>query len=495
MKNSKVRALVVLAAAVVVALVLVGSAIGTGEISVTRRAVTAADNSLTISVESTGDAGNIHGNANPWTSPVDPVSDFFWFNQPVRITDFALEDVGNGTPVFSAATWAIDFGSGYSQPTALTSPFILGYDGVYSIVATGTDSVLGDVTGTITPAFGVDQIPPVVDSTAVLPYYKGTPELTVSATDTLSGVENALFNADGEQSVSWQPTTSNPSVFSIDWPFTGQGLHTLGWSVFDNAGNMTSNSEQFYIDNEAPTTDSDALTLYNGPATIHLDATDNPTPPGASGVAATYYRVKSNNVFGAVTPGTTVNVTAPASSYATHTLEFWSVDEVGNVEATRSVDFRINSQHTITVEQPAYSSGTISPSAPALINLGASSATYLITPATGYHQVSSYVDGVSVGAIGSYTFTNVTASHVLSTWMTINTYTITPQKSNNNGTISPSGGQVVNYGGSKKFTMTPKSHYKISKVLVNGVNVGHPSSYTVSNVKQNTTIKVYFVHK
>ena len=46
-------------------------------------------------------------------------------------------------------------------------------------------------------------------------------------------------------------------------------------------------------------------------------------------------------------------------------------------------------------------------------------------PATNYHVADVLVDGVSVGALTSYTFTNVTANHTIAASFAIDTHTIT----------------------------------------------------------------------
>ena len=51
--------------------------------------------------------------------------------------------------------------------------------------------------------------------------------------------------------------------------------------------------------------------------------------------------------------------------------------------------------------------------------------TFTITPDASYHVADVLVDGVSVGAVTSYTFTNVTADHTIEASFAINTYTIT----------------------------------------------------------------------
>ena len=50
------------------------------------------------------------------------------------------------------------------------------------------------------------------------------------------------------------------------------------------------------------------------------------------------------------------------------------------------------------------------------------------------------VDGTSVGAAPSYTFTNVTANHTIAVTFAINTYTLTPSVgADGHGAITPAG--------------------------------------------------------
>ncbi|MDZ4170256.1 MAG: hypothetical protein U1E26_11480, partial [Coriobacteriia bacterium] len=60
------------------------------------------------------------------------------------------------------------------------------------------------------------------------------------------------------------------------------------------------------------------------------------------------------------------------------------------------------------------------------------------------------------------------------------------------GSIAPSGATTVAYGASRTFAITPASGYQIASVLVDGVSVGAPSTYTFSNVAANHTIAASF---
>jgi hypothetical protein len=71
----------------------------------------------------------------------------------------------------------------------------------------------------------------------------------------------------------------------------------------------------------------------------------------------------------------------------------------------------IPSSHTITAT--AGSGGTISPSGSVNVNAGANQ-TFTITPNRRYKIKDVKVDGVSQGAISTYTFYNVTANHTIS---------------------------------------------------------------------------------
>ena len=81
----------------------------------------------------------------------------------------------------------------------------------------------------------------------------------------------------------------------------------------------------------------------------------------------------------------------------------------------------VNSSHTIstsfaansyTITASAGVGGSITPSGSVSVNHGRNG-TFTITPSTGYVVSNVVVDGSSVGAVSSYTFSNVTSAHTI----------------------------------------------------------------------------------
>ena len=146
---------------------------------------------------------------------------------------------------------------------------------------------------------------------------------------------------------------------------------------------------------------------------------------------------------------------------------------------------------TFSITSSAGANGTISPNGINSVMAG-SGLTFTITPNSGYQVASVLVDGTSVGAAPSYTFSNVTSNHTISATFIGQPFTIT-SSAGPNGTISPSGLDVVNYGSSPTFTITPNFGYQVASVIVDGTSMGAVTSYTFSNVNSNHTITATFV--
>lgn len=143
---------------------------------------------------------------------------------------------------------------------------------------------------------------------------------------------------------------------------------------------------------------------------------------------------------------------------------------------------------TITASSDSHS--TITPSGIVSVLAGANQS-FTMSANAGYHIVAVYVDGVSQGAITSYTFNNVQSNHTISVTSSINIYTIAAS-AGSDGSISPSGSVNINYGESQSFTIAGNTGYHIVAVYVDGINQGTITSYTFSNVQSNHTITASF---
>jgi hypothetical protein len=143
-----------------------------------------------------------------------------------------------------------------------------------------------------------------------------------------------------------------------------------------------------------------------------------------------------------------------------------------------------------TITASAGTGGSISPSGSSSVASG-NSKTYTITANSGYKISDVTIDGASVGALSTYTFSNVKKAHTIKATFAVDSYTITAS-AGTGGSINPSGSTSVNSGSSKTFTITASSGYKIADVKVDGSSVGARSSYTFSNVTAAHTISVTF---
>jgi hypothetical protein len=227
--------------------------------------------------------------------------------------------------------------------------------------------------------------------------------------------------------------------------------------------------------------------------------------PAAPPTPALYTLTASAGSGGSITPSGSAVISegsnqsyaiAPAAGYkiAGVTVDGASVGAVAsytfsNIAANHIIaaTFAVNSY---TLSASAGAGGTISPAGTATVNSGVSQ-TYTITPASGYKVADVTVDGASIGAVSSYTFSNIAANHTISATFAVNSYTLSAS-AGTGGTISPAGTATVNSGGNQAYTITPASGYKVADVTVDGASIGAVSSYTFSNVTANHTISATF---
>ncbi len=238
---------------------------------------------------------------------------------PVGVT---ISGVADGVAYPTTVTPSVTFVGDDLVSTAITlnsapwTPGSIAAEGSYTLWAWANDSTGAEAS--VTARFWVDKSPPATVDDA-LASYDDTATITLTSTDTVSWVSATYYRLDGGQTQSGTGLT-----------VTSAGAHMLDYWSVDAAGNVESTHTVGFAvaDTLPPITTSNALPAYNSTATITLTAVD----PG-SGVAATYWRLNG----GATQTGTLVTTTTVGS----HTLEFWSEDNVGHVEATKSVHFEV----------------------------------------------------------------------------------------------------------------------------------------------------------
>lgn len=154
---------------------------------------------------------------------------------------------------------------------------------------------------------------------------------------------------------------------------------------------------------------------------------------------------------------------------------------------TISASFAPNSY---SISASAGANGTISPSGTVAVSHGGQQ-TFTISANAGYQISSVTVDGSSVGAVSSYTFSNVTSNHSISATFSAASHVISAQ-AGQGGSITPSGQVSVSHGGSRTFSIAAAAGYEIDDVRVDGSSVGAVSSYTFSNVTADHSIEALF---
>jgi len=176
----------------------------------------------------------------------------------------------------------------------------------------------------------------------------------------------------------------------------------------------------------------------------------------------------------------------------------------GSVGAVASYTFNnVNSDHTISasfIAVPTYiinsststAGGSITPLGTVVVTQ-ANSRIFNISAQAGYTIADVKVDGGSVGAVASYTFSNVVSNHtIVASFISFPPRTITSSISTAGGSISPLGVVSVPYGGNQTFTISPLAGYAIADVIVDGVSAGTVGSYTFTNVFTDHTIVASF---
>ena len=339
-----------------------------------------------------------------------------WYTGAVQVTLSAQDNPG-GSGV-AATYYSIDGG-----PTqTYSAPFTVSGDGTHSVQYYSVDNA-GNVEQTQSVSVKVDQTPPTTTASLqghlVDGWYSGPggATLTLLAQDNPggSGVAATYYSVNGGP----QQTYTQPVAFP-------NGTFSVSYDSQDVAGNVEATQTiAFKVDVTPPTTTAAlAGTLggggwYRSPVQVTLTAQDN---PGGSGVAATYYSVDSGPLAAYSAPFT-------VSGDGTHSVQYYSVDNAGNVEATKSATVKIDQTPPTTTEAvtgTVGNNGWYKAGSPVVLTLtatdnnggsGVASTTYSVNggaPQT-YTQPVTFKDGTYTITYGSTDVAgNVETPHTMS---------------------------------------------------------------------------------
>ncbi|MCX6229932.1 MAG: CHRD domain-containing protein [Bacteroidetes bacterium] len=188
----------------------------------------------------------------------------------------------------------------------------------------------------------------------------------------------------------------------------------------------------------------------------------------------------------------------------------WGTGSTASITATETNGYGCSTTHTMDI--------TINPLPTASIDgnndpiCAGNTAIFLLSGTSGAVVTYSMDGGISTSTLTlssgtSYIYSNGTTTQTLTlisvsdancsqaltatSTVTFMPFSITAS-AGTNGNITPNGLSTIYCGNSQTYNFTPDAHYHIADVLVDGISVGTPSSYTLNNVNANHTISVSF---
>jgi hypothetical protein len=273
-------------------------------------------------------------------------------------------------------------------------------------------------------------------------------------------------------------TGANSSRWSTYWakvPAVPPPTVTLGPGPSQAEGNSGTTPFGF------PVNLSQATTL---PVTVHFHTTN-----GTATVQDNDYVPRNDTLTIAAgnTSGTifiSVNGDTTCESDETFNLVLTAADNgVIGVPSTSTATILNDDSKTITASAGA--NGSIAPLGP--VNVACfGSQTFTITPNANYHVADVLVDGVSVGAVTSYPFSNVTQSHTIDASFAIDQHTLAVTVVGH-GTVAKSPNQPTYDAGSiVHLTATPDSSYGFAGWSVDASGNTNPLDVTMDTDKNIT---------
>jgi tripartite motif-containing protein 71 len=291
----------------------------------------------------------------------------------------------------------------------------------------------------------------------------------------LSGTDQGEFSIQNDNCSGGTFIPSGTCTLDVLFSPTSIGAKSASLSILSNAS-------------DTPT----LILSLGGAAATTLNVSINPESSGR--VTGTGIDCPGDCTESFSTSGATIQFTAvPTEGYQ---FTNWTGD-INSPENPLTVNMDTNKNitanfviSTFTIAATAGLGGTITPLGPVAVNYGGNQ-TFFITPSLGYYIMNVMVDGVSIGPVATYTFSNVTSNHTIEVIFAITQYSITAT-AGLNGAITPAGSVIVNYGASQTFNITPNVSYHVADVKVDGVSLGAMTTFTFDNVTSNHTIEANF---
>ncbi len=191
---------------------------------------------------------------------------------------------------------------------------------------------------------------------------------------------------------------------------------------------------------------------------------------------------------GSGTSGTAYNLKRGATYYFVVRAFVGAVESVDSEEVSFVAPLLEPTFYTISTA--ACEHGSISPAGTVVVAKGDDQA-FAIIPDAACHVVDVKVDGVSIGAVSSYTFSHVTEDHTIEAVLSVDRHQIIAS-SGANGSITPSGTLKVDHGTSKTFVVSSSTGYHVADVRVDGISKGAITTYTFDKIENDHTIHASF---
>ena len=374
----------------------------------------------------------------------------------------SLTDMGTAATVNLSFQYGTTSGSLASEttPAAYSSTVPYAYSAAISGLTMGTRyyfraKAVGDATGYGDELF-FDTLPvPTVTTTAV------------TAISNVSATSGGNVTADNgtpvtARGVCWN-TTANPTT-ADSHTTDGSGTGSFSSSITPLAASTVYHVRAYATNTAGTGYGADiafttaAIVTASAGSNGSLDGT-TPSPVIVNYNSTTSFKFNADTGYhvASVSGCSGAAYSNTANAVSTYTYTTGAVTGACTVTAT----FAIN---TYTITATSGANGSVTPAGVTTINYDGSQS-YSITPGTGFHIVDVLVDGSSVGAVTSYSFSNVTANHTISATFAINTYTVTASAGSNGSLDGTTPSPVtVNHGSTASFTFNADAGYHVASI-------------------------------